>query len=226
MSNTPNLVKAILDTFKINSSGIFLKYFHIQRTQEALLCAGANIPSGKIETIYNLIEKQNNFEASKIGRLTFQISTAEFNLQILEMNTLKPILKLDPILNLKQKSGTGPQNYKWADRDFWNKINLLRSPAADDVLTINKKMHVVETSRFNLFFFDPARQRVLTPTLSSGCIHGVYRRWALANNFITLPNLGPITIFEEDILFSEIDRYQIFVANSVREVLSAELLKS
>ena len=127
---------------------------------------------------------------------------------------------------MKQPSGIGSKNFKWLERDFWDQINSLKAITADDVLTINEKMQVVETSRFNLFFYDPAEKVVMTPTLSSGCIHGVYRRWALGNKFITLPNLGAVSIFAKDILFSEIHRYQIFVANSVREVLSAELFSA
>ena len=223
MSTLHENKNSVLDTFKINSSGIFLKDFHILRTQEAFLSVGVKAPIDKIKASYDLVEKENLTETCKMGRLIFQIPTAESSFKILEIAPMKSVLKLQPILKVKQPSGTGSKNFKWLERDFWDQINSLKAITADDVLTINEKMQVVETSRFNLFFYDPAEKVVMTPTLSSGCIHGVYRRWALGNKFITLPNNGPVSIFEKDILFSEIHRYQIFVANSVREVLSVEL---
>ncbi len=223
MSSTSSFGNAILDTFKINSSGIFLKDFHIQRTTEAFQCLGTNLPISRIHETYNLVEKENSPEMAKIGRLIFQNPTCGYSFEIFDLDPLASVVKLQPILELKQPSGVGSQNYKWLDRNFWNQMKILKSTAADDVLTVNEKMQVVETSRFNLFFYDARKNEVLTPPLASGCIHGVYRRWALANKVISLPKLGPVPIFEKDVLFSEINRYQIFVANSVREVLSAEL---
>ena len=223
MSNLHKFKNSVLDTFKINPSGIFLKELHILRTQKAFLSIGLEIPINKIKAAYDLVEKNNLSENCKLGRLIFQIPSTNYSFEVLEMNSTKSMIKLHPILELKQVSGSGVQNFKWLNRDFWAQLKLLKAPAADDVLTINDKMQVVETSRFNLFFYDADQKVVTTPTLSSGCIDGVYRRWALTNQSVILPDLGPVAIFEKDILFSEIHRYQIFVANSVREVLSAEL---
>ena len=63
-----------------------------------------------------------------------------------------------------------------------------------------------------------------TPPLASGCINGVYRRFVMNEGFINLPHWGRTEIKEYSILANDLSKYQLFVANSVRGVLPAELL--
>ena len=88
----------------------------------------------------------------------------------------------------------------------------------------NEKNELVETSRFNIFLFDKRNDIVFTPSLASGCINGVYRRFVFCQNFIQLPKLGKKKIQELCLTAEKIYDYQLFVANSVRGVLLAELL--
>lgn len=219
MSNTTE--NAVLDTFKINSNGIFLKEIHIQRSLEALALRNKIFSVHSVAILYDAIEKANLKKVTSLGRLVIDCSTLQSNFTVQLLPSITEPVRLEIIRSLKQTSGEGVQNYKWADRAFWNQLLSLKASLADDVLSVNEKDQVVETSRFNIFFYCSVKAVVFTPPLTSGCIHGTYRRWALQQGFIELPQLGSKPLYEKNIFREDIKTYQLFVANSVRGVLSA-----
>lgn len=218
----------VLDTLKFKNEKIFLKEFHVQRSFEACQLVNARILLSEVLAIYDQLEKQfyKEAEGAKMLRLVFNPQDLlNFEVSVVAKSILPDVVTLELMKKHTQPTGLGSQNFKWSHRDAWDQILKNKNPKADDVLCVNIKNEVTETARCNLFFYDLSRDLVLTPPLQAGCINGVYRRYVIHNGSIMLPDLGLKTIRVENIFSSEVEKYQIFAANSVREVLKASLLK-
>lgn len=226
MSITNNFSRSnVLDTFKIDKNGIFLKSLHMKRTMRAVQLMSP-VKSNGIELItdaYNFIEQKHRQDFAQRIRLVFNIDDYSYTFTVHSLEIVTEPIQLQIIGSLRQPSGLGMQNFKWEARPYWEKIMTLKNKSAADVISLNDFGNCVETSRFNLFFFDSEADLVFTPSLASGCIAGVFREWVLGNNNIELPGMGHKPLRETEIHFSEIGRYQLFVANSVRGALSAGL---
>lgn len=216
----------ILDTFKIEATGIVYKQLHALRTYEAYQQMYKLITFGDILLKYDEIEKQLTVKGvkDKIVRVVFSARDFMYTFTVAEHVAIQSPVRLELIKNPVQKSGLGPQNYKWQQRLFWDKLIQNKTKDAFDVISVNEKDELVETSRFNIFLYDKITDLVLTSALSSGCINGVFRRLILHQGYIDLPNLGRKKIQETGLPADKIFDYQLFVANSVRGVLSAELI--
>ena len=226
MSTTSNSNRSnVLDTFRIDKNGILLKSLHVTRTMQALQLMSP-ISGGYINLItdaYHIIEQKHQDNFAQRIRIVFNIDDYSYEYTAQPLEAIEEPVQLQIIENISQSSGRGAQNFKWESRPYWEKIMALKSKSADDVISFNELGNCVETSRFNLFFFDAKVDLVFTPSLSSGCIAGVFREWVLGRHNVELPKVGIKSLREMEIHFSEIGRYQLFVANSVRGVLPAGL---
>jgi len=216
---------SILDTLKFKDQKIFLKEFHAQRTHEALGFKGIETSLEKIYERYDEIEKKyvSLVQPNQILRLSFH-GAHEVQIEVVEKTPFPTSPVVEVVSTFVNPSGLGEQNFKWTARDQWQYLLSLKNPAADEVIAVNDKGQITETSRCNIFCFDPITRFAVTPALDSGCINGVYRRFAIANGVIELPGLGRTKVVEKNILASEIKNYSLFLANSVREVLPAKIL--
>ncbi len=217
----------VLDTLGFKKSKIFLKNFHIQRTFEACLLINQLTSLAEITEIYNDLEKKyfNKVDHREILRIFFDpAKLTNYEIEVIPQTILPEVLKLEIIASPRQLSGLGIQNYKWAQRFFWSELLQKKSSIADDVIAVNSENNVTETSRFNLFFFDPTLNTVITPPLQSGCINGVYRRHVISSGSIMLPERGIKKLIEMDVSLDDCRRFYIYVANSVREVMIANLI--
>lgn len=227
MSVTNNVASNILDTVRSGAKGIELKPYHALRTYEAFQFLNKMADLKNINLKYDEIENQLTRGAgmeNKIVRIIFLQHDFSYQYQQLPLDKLPPIVPLNLVTEIRQNSGLGHQNYKWEDRPYWEKLSTFKSQSAFDTISVNEKDEVVETSRFNLFFFDAVRDVVLTPALSCGCINGVYRRFVFQQGYINLPALGRKNIVESSVHFNDINSYQVFAANSVRGVLAAAVV--
>lgn len=213
----------VLDTFKLNRDGIYLKALHISRTLNALRSVGNYSANELIVEIYETIEKNKTADFDQRIHLVISSEDLSHQFSAEPLTTMTEPVLLQVVHTLRQPSGRGQQNFKWQSRIYWNEILRAISTPATDAISLNEYDHMVETSRFNLFFFDPKKDLVYTPALASGCIAGVYREWVMSRGEIGLPNLGIKSIQESEIHFSEVNQFQLFLANSVRGVLSAGL---
>ena len=220
----------ILDTFKLEASGILYKQLNALRTYEAYQQLNKLISLDDILLKYDEIESQLLVErkTEKIIRVIFSPDDYSYTFTVLDYVVIETPVRLQFIDYPKQLSGLGIQNYKWEQRPFWGKLNQQKKQDAFDIISVNEKNELVETSRFNIFLYDTKSDSVLTPALSSGCINGVFRRLVIFQNYIQLPNLGRKKIQEMNLpinlILENISDHQLFVANSVRGVLPAELL--
>ncbi len=219
----------VLDSFAFRNGGIFLKPFHAQRTFEALALLQLQTKYETILDIYGRLEDQlkNSVSESELVRVVFS-SPNDYSYEIIPISLLPIPVRLQVLQSNKNPDGIGKHNYKWSDRSNWNELLKLKSPNVDDIIAVNGKHDVTETTRCNLFFYSVGEDIVFTPPLTSGCINGVYRRFAISQKWIDLPVYGIKSLVEKNISITELQAlpciYEIFVANSVRGVLEAELI--
>lgn len=217
---------SILDTFIIVQGKIYLKSFHVQRSFEAYQLVfphSIGILSG-LEKIYTEIETRYSHGEAEMMRLTFYTQNIEqYKIEIVKTLTLPQPIRLEIITSLRQPAGRGKQNYKWSNRERWAQLLSAQQTDADDIIAVNQFGQLTETSRFNLFIYDSKLDQVITPSLDSGCINGVFRRYALSEKSIDLPRMGKKVLVEKDISYSELESSQkflkVYVANSARGVL-------
>ncbi|MFZ3230917.1 MAG: aminotransferase class IV [Pseudobdellovibrio sp.] len=217
----------VLDTLRLDANGIFLKKYHVERTFDAFQVIEPSVTYTHVLNLYNTIESLllNSYSGLKRVRILFT-SLNEYSIQQEDL-----ILNFEPIrLTLSkltnQKYGLGLHNLKWQDRSFWDQLLLTKSEQSDDIVSLNMKGEVTETSRFNIFFYNKNLDTVFTPPLESGCINGVYRRYVFENKKIELPQIGSKKIIEKNISISDLATFQIFVANSVRGIMPAKIVNS
>ncbi|OFZ30545.1 MAG: hypothetical protein A2622_09125 [Bdellovibrionales bacterium RIFCSPHIGHO2_01_FULL_40_29] len=224
MSNSTEFSENILDTFRITSTGVFLKPYHAQRTFEAYQHLQKGISYSQIVMIYDAVESEllSKFSKDQIVRIVFKCDFS-YSFQMSDFEPLPEPIALHIRSDVRQTSGVGKQNYKWESRPFWDELLKHTRNNTFDVISVNEKNHLVETSRFNIYAYDAKEDLIFTPPLSSGCINGVYRRHAFSSGYFDC-SMGRKPLIERDLHLNEIKKFQLFVANSVRGVLSAALV--
>lgn len=215
----------ILDTLRFDEAGFFLKEFHMHRTFEAYQLLQKDISFETVADAYDTIERQllQNFSHPLKVRLIFDKDIFSYKIQTDVLDELKVPLRLQVLENALDTPSFG-SSFKWEDRSIWNSLLLTKNPVADDIIVINKNGYVRETSRFNIFVYSEKEKMVFTPTLTSGCVNGVYRRFVLEKGKIDLPGIGLKHVLEIDFTAADILKMKIFLANSVRKILPAELI--
>ena len=215
----------IIDTLILRNNEIFLKPYHMERTFEAYQFLGLNLSFLQVKGCYDHIEnylQQQNLEGWTLRLVFSPIDPTDFKID------LKANFKIDsPVrlcLHTTNELPEPSRNFKFNDRDHWDALLRSKPEGFDDVLLANSNSFAIETSRFNLFLYDEKTDQVYTPELNTGCINGVYRRYALHQNKIYLPELGLKKIIEMNFTIQQIDSNNLYVANSVREVLKAAFI--
>ena len=213
----------ILDTAQIKNSKIFLKEHHQERTYEAFQFLKLSVSRHDINRCYVEIENKYAAEDNRMLRIVFSRKLPlSFDVQVLALEELRQPMRLSPVPTVEFPKGSS--RFKWEDRSLWTEMLKHKRNKADDFLLLNESGLLVETSRFNLFCFDPMKDIVLTPELSSGCLNGVYRRHVLDLGSISLPEFKEKKIIEQNVRIVDIGNYRLFVAKSVREVLTAAFM--
>ena len=213
----------ILDTFIFSNSEIKYKKYHCARTLEAFRFLNINRDE-EIAACYEAIEKQFAGKATndECVRVVFSVTEpAEYSVTVRKLEPFNSEIILNVV---SLQSPPGPDRaFKWENRESWDRLAKDRPAGAIDTLVLNSGL-LVETSRFNIFCYDAASDLILTPELSSGCLNGVLRRFAIATGFLSLPGSEKIKIIEKNVSFKDIKNYKIFVGNSVRGVLPATIM--
>lgn len=205
----------ILDTFKISDGKIFLKDLHVERSLEACRHLNKHIKSSQLIDIYEEIE--NQYQNSVLSLVLNPDRLHEWQVSEKNLETLVEPITLFPVAasHLVEASA-----FKWADRRGWNELLKEIPPTAQDVLLINSQGEVRETSRFNIFVYDNRQNCYLTPSLQSGCVNGVFRRWLMQQGLEKGPVISSaihMSRLKDDSLL------ELFVGNSVRGLLRARL---
>ncbi|MBY0553623.1 aminotransferase class IV [bacterium] len=215
----------ILDTLVFKDYGIYLCTYHIDRTFEAYRFLNLPVDKSSIAAIYAEIEQlfSERISAKECLRLVFSDSLpVKYSAAIQPVKPLNTTIRLQ-LFNLEQHPKDAFE-FKWENRTYWEELNLKKQQDADDLLLVNPSQQIVETCRFNIFCYNHELNTVYTPMLSSGCLNGTYRRYALSHKEIALPEYGIVKLEEKNLNFDEIEKYDLYVANSVRGVLKAKLL--
>lgn len=213
----------ILDTFIFRNSGIEHKKYHCLRTTEAYRFLNISVDE-EIKACYDAIEKQyaKTVQAGECLRVVFSVDKPpEYSVSARKLEPLNPEIKLN-VVHLPGPPAAD-RVFKWENRQDWELLTKNRPAGADDTLVLNAGL-LVETSRFNIFCYDSAADVLVTPELSSGCVNGVLRRFALASGYLNLPESKKTKVLEKNINYREISKYKIFVGNSVRGLFPAVLM--
>lgn len=219
----------ILDTLVFDDEQIVFQHLHALRTFETYQFLNISVSTGDIEKCYQDIE--NSF-AKKVRtdeklRIIFSIDKPiNYTCEIQKIEKMNKPVRVNTVEIAKTP---GPEcNFKWANRELWNKLLEQKQNDTDDILLVNTAENaaydVIETSRFNVFCYDEKTNTVYTPPLTSGCLNGVYRRYALTEGSISLPDLGTKKLIERTIKLDELSYYDLFVANSVRGILKSSIV--
>jgi branched-subunit amino acid aminotransferase/4-amino-4-deoxychorismate lyase len=215
----------ILDTLIFKDSQIFLRESHVERTFEAYGYLNLFVTRAEIEKVYLDIETKHRHQLTREQSLRILFSRKlpiSYEVEIRELTPLQSTLKLQ--LHFLTEPQTEFFKFKWENRQYWQDLIKQKThPSVDDLILVNPSHEVVETTRFNVFCYDETSLHVYTPTLTSGCLNGAFRRHVLINKRIELPEIGFRPVSEKKILSPELIGSKIFIANSVRGVIAAEL---
>ena len=225
-SGGPNNMEAtnagVLDTLIVKDSQIYLKKYHVQRTFEAYQFL--NLPSdlSQLVRIYSEIEK--TLPEGHLIRIIFsEADPRNFKVEKKELTKIPQTFKLGAV---KANHPLLAKNrFKFADRSHWKPLLNLKPEECDDILLLNSKEEVVETSRFNVFLYDEANSVALTPKIDSGCLNGVFRRFAVECGYLELPDGSQIKLVEKNFSLTEAQKATLFVGNSVRGLIPANLYR-
>ncbi len=224
LSQMPNTV---LDTFVFENQQIKYKKLHSARTIETFNTFTNNISPSEIADIYDTVEADKSpYSDNKIFRLllNYEQSKNKFTYET-EYSDLTYFISPIQLIHVKECSTQIPlNNYKWANRERWSALAHLVTSHNQDILLSNLEGSLVETSRFNIFLYDPNSDLVMTPTLQSGCLKGVFREFCLFDKKINLPVLGFKKLIECDFSIEKIAQAELYVGNSVRGIMRAEIL--
>lgn len=115
------------------------------------------------------------------------------------------------------KRSTSPWNAKTSERDFYARAHAYaQQNSCDDVIILNEKGRVVETTIFNIFIL---KENILyTPPLSDMPVKGVMRSWMMSRSVFP--------IVEKSLSVEELyNADQIFLTNAVRGIQIGQLIK-
>lgn len=218
----------ILSTFKVQNNQILFRDLHLERIQKTIhflkIQYGFKLPidlNVAIQQQFQQIEK-NHQQPTKV-RLVIHLNPIKYEISIESLVENLSLIRLRFCQFGKQKSGLGIGNYKTTDRKFWDQNNQLIQSPNEDVIGINDKDEVTETSRFSIFV--QIGDALVTPPLESGCLAGVFREHALRQKYVDL-NGRRFGVSEKTILKNDISKYSVFVGNSVRGLLRAEVFEN
>ena len=217
----------ILDTVAMNNAEMTFKSYHVARTNEAFSFLGIRSPGleASLSDCYNRIETEfaGKTLPDECLRIIFSVTTPlQYQVEVRKLESLNKKIVLS-VVRLNERPPPSSA-FKWTNRKVWDDLFRQKAPQADDILTIGPSGELIETSRFNIFCFDPASHRVFTPGLDSGCLNGVFRRASLNAESFSVPLLGFLKVSEKKISLREVAASTLFVGNSVRGLLPAVLL--
>lgn len=216
----------IIDTLKWNKKdGFIYKDFHITRTWDTFQFYKIHTKLNKYELVemYDQLEQQN-FSSNEVKiRLSFSKEISlKHSLEVLKLDPIQIPIHLHIQDSLFLPTGVGKNTFKTTDRQHWDLLMNFKSSKADDVVSVNTAGNFVETSRFNLFFYDQTIQVCMTPPLESGCLRGVFRAKSLKEKIIFLPDLNKkVPLIEKDIPILTGKKLSVYVGNSVRDAVPA-----
>lgn len=219
-ANTNNY--SIIDKIKLTSNKSFNELSGFQLAHELI-----HSIYDELENIYQL--QLNNKQCLKIKFNPFKIEIRfipelpkAITLKFYKNDTLNSIDSIyTEIDNLSLASIK--ENFKWNQRDFWNQLLLNKPPSINDYLISNNQGFITETCFFNVFLLDKKLKLAYTPSLNSGCLNGVFRRFILKKKILEIDGIGNIPIAEKNILISDIHKYEIYVGNSLRGLLPTHI---
>lgn len=198
----------LLETMRWDpGTGVWLLDRHMDRLRSSARYFGIDVPEADIGA---LLADLDGDTPLRLRMLVPEDGDAQ--LEVFEMDATPAVVGLaldDPRIDRADVF----RFHKTTDRRFYDEA-MARHPKADDVILINDRREVVETTRSNLAV--RIDEEWLTPPLSAGCLPGVYREELIDHHA-----LREHPLFLDDLLDAA---DEIAVINSVRGWKAAKLL--
>jgi len=209
---------SLFETFLVNENGnVFLLDKHIERMRSSALYFGIDAPKDISEIIKKYICEQNI--KNKIVRVTLTSGNKQKEIKpsIFFSNreniytprkiangcklTLSEVRKSESSIIIRHKTGNYAENYFLLQSAIENGFN--------DVLFLNSKGELTETSKCNLFFVKD--DTLFTPNISCGLLPGIIRQWVIENSQKCVEDSFNL----EDLLNAD----EVFVCNSAMGIM-------
>jgi branched-chain amino acid aminotransferase len=220
----------LFETMKIYKGRLLLKELHFERLFKGLLLLKFDIPSlftqQKLEKIITELCQKNSCE--QLGRVRLSVFRGNGGLYD-EARTLEYIIEswtLDDTANQLNENGLVIDIYPGARKtcDSFSNIKsasfqpysmaalFAKENKLNDCLVLNSKGNIADSTIANLFLVK--NDRIITPSLSEGCIDGVMRKYLLGQ----LQSAGYKTV-ETEISEDELEKAdEVFLTNAIKGI--------
>ncbi|MBN2013423.1 aminodeoxychorismate synthase component I [candidate division KSB1 bacterium] len=196
----------------IPEDGYFLLEYHMKRIKASAAYFDFHFSESDIrENLESLVSKYTN-EAHKIRLLVSK--EGKFSTKITRIDIRKSSRPVHlKISNVRVESSDPLLFHKTTHRNIFNKAKQMCGATCDDVVLVNERGEITETSIFNIVV--NSNGNMLTPARDCGLLAGTFREWLIDQNRIKEAVLTP----------GDIEQCrEIFVINSVRKWQRAILI--
>ena len=220
----------LFETMRVYKGKIVNQELHFERFFKGLRLLKISFPRSfsenlLIQNIHALLNENHVDDHARLRLMAFRGGTNLMDNPTEEINYLIEAVKLDAPVILNQP-GLKVDLFEDAQKscDVFSNVktnNYLSSIMAilyanehllDECFLLNAYGRVCESAISNIFIIH--QQKVITPSLSEGCVEGVVRRWLIEN----LPQMG-LEVIEKKVPIEEVwEAEEIFLTNSLKWV--------
>lgn len=200
----------LFTTLLLNSDGPKDFDLHLERIFHSAQECQRNVPFSKEELRTKILQAIPKIDSPETFRLRINIAFDALFLEWQKLTTYKEFFLLDFCHTLSADSNDKKLNHKLNQYDHYYEALKKRSDV-DDLIFINEKGLVTETTKANIFFIDNKNQKLWTPPISDGLLPGIERQKLL--------NLKKMNIYNEEYLIEEKSLSMIEVQENFTDVI-------
>ncbi len=209
----------LFETLKIENHNILDFDLHLKRAMHSLRFFNKSLPI-KPEEIYQFLKSQN---LPYIARLRLNFTAHNIWGEISPLPNYPEVLKIGFDPEAMIKTSITSRQHKTSDYHFYTNLKNKRVDL-DEIIFVNEREEITETTRANLFYYDQKRNLFITPPLSSGLLPGIERQKLLTQGFVLL-NGAKVKIKEEVLLKNQVSSNSTFlVTNSLMGIRKGFIL--
>ncbi len=203
----------LLETMKYEAGKVFLLDEHLERLKSSADFWLFMFDEKKIRKFINKFIKEFNPDEKYKLRLTLN-KWGKISIEKRELENLPDTIKII-ISNKKVNSKDQFKYFKTTNRKLYNEeFQYYNKKGFTEVIFFNEKKQISEGAITNIFIVK--NNKIYTPSVNSGILPGVFRKYLLQNNAA----IKETFLFKNDLLDSD----EIFITNSVREIIKVDQL--
>lgn len=186
----------IFETLIFENGNIKFQSEHWERITEGLKTLKISIPANKEELFHQIDELLNeNKLAANSARIKIYFWRKNGGLYTPTSSECNYLISADPTVmkesklyqNVALSESVSLQYSKFSALKSISAIEYVlagiekKERALEELIILNSEGLLAEASAANLFFFNSAQKKLFTPSLKTGCINGVVRRFIMKN---------------------------------------------